>query len=141
MYNDMIVARGLADKIIKLVCVWLFVSMFVHLLCPPTCPPPWSPHYPNRPPPLGSFIPFKKGILLGNHLTSLVLESGHNDRVLVLYYENICQISSRGPEFRPQVKGLGIFFSCQLLLFPISLGLSSVLVWEVSIFSRQNPVP
>lgn len=37
--------------------------------------------------------------------------------LLVLAHENICQISSRGPVFRPQVKGLheGFFL---LLLFP-----------------------
>lgn len=40
--------------------------------------------------------------------------------LLVLAHENICQISSQGPVFRPQVKGLHeVFFF--LLLFPTAL--------------------
>lgn len=39
--------------------------------------------------------------------------------LLVLAHENICQISSRGPVFRPQVKGLHhCYFFPLLLLFP-----------------------
>lgn len=42
--------------------------------------------------------------------------------LLVLAHENICQISSRGPVFRPQVKGLHerVFFFI-LLWFPTVL--------------------
>lgn len=44
--------------------------------------------------------------------------------LLVLAHENICQISSRGPVFRPQVKGLHCFFFsfcfCFLLFFLLS---------------------
>lgn len=44
--------------------------------------------------------------------------------LLVLAHENICQISSRGRVFRPQVKGLRecllFCYSCFLLLFILS---------------------
>lgn len=43
--------------------------------------------------------------------------------LLVLAHENICQISSRGPVFRPQVKGLHecfFLFLCFLLLSLLS---------------------
>ncbi len=57
--------------------------------------------------------------------------------LLVLAHENICQISSRGPVFRPQVKGLHeCFFSFFLLLWfppvlpslslPVDPGLNNV---------------
>ena len=37
--------------------------------------------------------------------------------LLVVAHENICQISSRGPVFRPQVKGLHEVLFFFLLLF------------------------